>query len=263
MAVKCYGLVMISAYMMTLCYGWDSVVTNLTAEEMLNLCMDGIYHKDSPAPEPNLHGQCTQWSDRSCCFSNVSEAIHDDGVWHDINWYHCGSEALSTSCHKFMVQDSCFYECTPNVGPWLVEHKISIRNERFVDVPLCASECNAWWDACKFDLTCSDNWAKGWDWSSETAACPDDKECKTFKDYFHNSTNFCRNLWGGSFTVVPDDNPDMPCMKMFWEEGEDNPNDEVAQYYANELTVGGTVSVQSLSLVTYLIATLLVVIIKL
>ncbi|XP_070552619.1 folate receptor alpha-like [Ptychodera flava] len=259
--MKCFTVIIMAAALLMTCYAeeWESVVTDLTAEEMLDLCMDGIYHKDKPGAEPNLHDQCAQWSNRSCCFSNVSEEIHDDGVWHDINWYHCGQNALSEECHKFLVQDSCFYECSPNVGPWLVEHKISIRNERFVDVPLCASECNAWWDACKDDMTCSDNWAKGWDWSSGTASCPDDKPCRSFAEYFDNATNFCANLWGGSFKVVPDNDPDMPCMKMFWQDAEKNPNDEVAVYYANKKSVSGSVSLNIQSSLIYLTAALLLV----
>ena len=47
----------------------------------------------------------------------------------------------------------------------------SIRNEIFSDVPFCESECNAWWNACKDDLTCVENWGgqaegEGFDWGS-------------------------------------------------------------------------------------------------
>ena len=43
---------------------------------------------------------------------------------------------------------------------------MKIRKERFVDVPLCRQECDAWWDACKDDYTCIENWARGFDWST-------------------------------------------------------------------------------------------------
>ena len=32
-------------------------------------------------------------------------------------------------------------------------------------MPLCLSECDSWWEDCKDDYTCKENWLDGWDWS--------------------------------------------------------------------------------------------------
>jgi len=35
------------------------------------------------------------------------------------NYNHCGpGKEMSDRCRKHFVQDLCFYECSPNVGPW-------------------------------------------------------------------------------------------------------------------------------------------------
>lgn len=35
---------------------------------------------------------------------------------------------------------------------------MKIRKERFFNVPLCASDCDKWFDDCKDEYTCVDNW---------------------------------------------------------------------------------------------------------
>ncbi len=46
----------------------------------------------------------------------------------------------------------------------------SWRKERIVDVPLCLEDCKSWFEDCKDDFTCKENWHKGWDWSSGQSA---------------------------------------------------------------------------------------------
>jgi len=97
---------------------------------------------------------------------------------------------------RHFTQDHCFYECSPNVGPWIVEVIInssifqfvkiieyfkdyiislsfriqepdrSWRNQRYFGVPLCASDCNQWFNDCKHDLTCVENWSRGFTWKN-------------------------------------------------------------------------------------------------
>ena len=43
---------------------------------------------------------------------------------------------------------------------------MKIRNERFFQVPLCQTECNAWWEDCKDELTCVEVWTREFDWST-------------------------------------------------------------------------------------------------
>ncbi|XP_038057124.1 folate receptor gamma-like isoform X2 [Patiria miniata] len=208
-----------------------------TLEDYINTCMDGKYQKSKPGPEASLFNQCAPWKNRSCCTPEVTEDMHVSPTWHSFDWNHCPT-ALSEPCQRYLMQDLCFYECSPNVGPWLVPHNISIRNERFLGVPLCKTECHAWFNACRSDFTCKDNWAKGWDWSSGGNECPADTTCRTFSETFKTPENMCENIWGGSFKVVPDNEP---CMLLFFN-GDNNPNDKIARLKAEELLNAGSMA---------------------
>lgn len=39
-----------------------------------------------------------------------------------------------------------------------------MRSERYFKIPLCQRDCDAWFEDCKFDYTCRDNWNKGFKW---------------------------------------------------------------------------------------------------
>ncbi|XP_077983976.1 folate receptor gamma-like [Glandiceps talaboti] len=212
---------------------WESIAIHKTYEENINSCLEGKHHKGVPEEEEGLHGQCTSWSNRACCEAKTTKDMHFADTWYSFDWNHCGN--MSQRCWDFMMKDLCFYECSPNLGPWLVyvgnghllEEKKSFRDERYTNVPICTSECNAWWEVCKEDMTCSDNWHAGpWDWSTGKNTCK--KECKRIEDYFGTPKKFCEDLWGGSYKIVHDEDK---CMKLKFE-GAVNPNDEVCKYYA-------------------------------
>jgi hypothetical protein len=67
------------------------------------------------------------------------------------NLNHCGKN-LSDKCMQYFKQDLCFYECEPSVGLWVQKVDRKFANERIFKVPLCASECDSWFDACKDDV---------------------------------------------------------------------------------------------------------------
>ncbi|GLG95780.1 Folate receptor beta [Gryllus bimaculatus] len=82
-------------------------------------------------------------------------------------------------------------------GPEDELHKqvsMKIRNERFFEVPLCASDCNAWFDACKDDFTCSEKWTDLIVKDGHLTPCHNQNECKTFADVFKTSKNFCEKV---------------------------------------------------------------------
>ena len=91
------------------------------ASNVLNTCLDGKYHKKEPGFESELYSQCTPWKYRSCCSNSTSKSVHEP-LHHNFNYNHCSSiKPLSDECRKHFIQDLCFYECSPNVGPWLVQ----------------------------------------------------------------------------------------------------------------------------------------------
>lgn len=83
------------------------------------------------------------------------------------------------------------------------------RTERFYQVPLCENDCNNWFEACKDDFTCRDNWLKGFKWHEvgmngekvKRNFCPAYEKCETFKMKFKTASNFCNRIWDDEFKV--------------------------------------------------------------
>ncbi|WAQ93687.1 FOLR2-like protein [Mya arenaria] len=219
-----------SCLMQTACLLLVFLTTNCVLakdhDDYLNTCIDAENHKDVPGPEPDLHGQCAPWRDRACCAVNTTKGFHAQDVWLGFTWNHCEGHMLSDSCRQWFLKDLCFYECSPNVGPWIIERPIRIRNERFTNVPFCASQCNSWWAACSTDFTCWNDWGKGFNYSTGVNTCPSGTVCRPFHTVWPSAENFCEHIWDHSFRVVPDD---QPCFKIDYTGR--NPNDAVANYY--------------------------------
>ncbi|KAK6172522.1 hypothetical protein SNE40_016158 [Patella caerulea] len=201
-----------------------------TYDDLINTCLDGRHHKSKPGPESNLFNFCKPWKDRSCCTNQTSEDLHNTDAWLNFDWNHC--QQLSPKCREHFMQDLCFYECSPNVGPWLVPVKMKIRNEKFIHVPLCETDCTNWWNDCKDEMTCLQNWGKDFNWTTGQNTCPVGKPCKKFSEIYSNSSNFCETIWNFSWKVVPETEQ---CMHLWFTESDGNPNDEVAQAKAKEI----------------------------
>jgi len=200
-------------------------------DRLLNWCLDGKHHKSRPGPE-DLYKQCTPWKRRSCCTPNTTRNAHHSGLY-NFNYDHCSHKKnMSEECRRHFVQDLCFYECSPNIGPWTVRGSLKFRNERFYQVPLCQSDCTAWFAACVDDYTCKDNWINNWVWSKQGNRCPVDMECRTFKEMFGTAESFCEKVWDDAWKYTPDD---QPCMKIWFDGEKGNPNDNVAKLKVEQL----------------------------
>ncbi|XP_050686984.1 folate receptor gamma-like isoform X2 [Eriocheir sinensis] len=206
-------------------------------EELLNWCIKSDHHKARPGPESNLYKQCQPWKNRSCCTEELTRDIHHDNPY-NFNMNHCPGKTLSDKCRKRFIQDHCFYECSPNIGPWVVAENRSWRKERYYKVPLCASDCDVWFDSCAEDYTCTNNWARNFEWKTsengtgKTNFCPKDSSCDTFKSVFKDAKTFCETVWDGSWLYT---NDSYPCMRLWFSESGKNPNDKVAQMAARML----------------------------
>ncbi|KFQ96279.1 Folate receptor alpha, partial [Nipponia nippon] len=109
--------------------------------------------------------QCALWKENACCTANTSvEAHQDQSYLYNFNWDHCG--AMPEKCKRHFIQDTCLYECSPNLGPWIDQVDNSWRKERILHVPLCREDCEQWWEDCQDAVTCKVNWHKGWNWTS-------------------------------------------------------------------------------------------------
>jgi len=108
-----------------------------------------------------------------------------------------------------------------------------MRKERFYKVPLCASDCNAWFEDCAEDLTCTDNWTKNFDWVKGLGnRCPAGSSCNTFRQVYRTAKYFCETVWDHSWQVVPDEDH---CMRLWFDPIAGNPNDDVAKWKAKQI----------------------------
>lgn len=207
-----------------------SVSSGALSEDKLNMCMDATHHKTEPGPEGKLYLQCAPWKDNACCTANTSEEAHADNSYlYNFNWNHCGT--MSQKCKNHFIQDTCFYECSPHLGPWIQEVNQSWRKERILDVPLCQEDCQNWWEDCKNDFTCKSNWHVGWDWSSDTNQCPNGSKCTKWTDIFPTAQFMCEEIWSNSYKYTTLSKTSGRCMQL-WFNGT-NPNKKVAEYYLN------------------------------
>ncbi|XP_001641831.2 folate receptor gamma [Nematostella vectensis] len=217
-------------------------VTDKQVNDFLNVCIDSKHHKEKPGPEVDYFHHCTPWIDHACCKSNTTKHIESDGTitLYRMRWDQCPQKrAMSAKCKRFFEMDTCFYECSPYLRPWIEvdPHSKVTRRERFTNVPLCSSDCDAWFEACKFDYTCSNNWGdmETWNWTKNGNDCK--MECKTFKDYFGSPANFCNRLFNYSFKYTSGKAGE-DCM-VLWPNGTNSRlNSQVARKYARkELSV--------------------------
>lgn len=208
------------------------------ANTLLHTCLDGVNHKHRPGQEDKLHNQCVPWRNYACCTAEVTRKMHQDRGLYNFNWSHCDIP-LSKACEKHFMQDLCFYECSPNLGPWLAPVTMKIRNEKAFHVPLCKSVCEDWFKDCKYDHTCVKNWAKhgqSFDWKSGTNKCLAGNSCKLIKDMYSSASEFCEMVWDYSWKVVEDSEP---CFQIWFDPSKGNPNDAVALAKVQEMQSSG------------------------
>uniref|UniRef100_A0AAY4EMM0 Folate receptor-like domain-containing protein n=2 Tax=Denticeps clupeoides TaxID=299321 RepID=A0AAY4EMM0_9TELE len=206
------------------------LVSSSACLDKLNMCMNGKHQKETPGKEGELYNQCTPWRDNACCTANTSQGAHDDNSYlYNFNWNHCGT--MSDACKKHFIQDTCFYECSPHLGPWIQEAFEDWRKERIIDVPLCKEDCERWYDDCKNDFTCKQNWHKGWNWSSGINKCPDGAQCQKWTAIFPTAQSMCELIWSHSYKYTTLSNSSGRCMQLWFTPP--NPNRKVAEYYLN------------------------------
>ncbi|XP_013408679.1 folate receptor gamma isoform X2 [Lingula anatina] len=184
--------------------------------------------KTRPSPEPGL--ECPSFRKRSCCYVNAVANILENHVWNEmITYMHCPQKPrLSPECERLTFEQSCFYACSPNLGPWIYRY---LHFDALDNAPLCASQCNKWWDACKEEYTCHRNWITDMDWNGLNT-CKEGSVCRKYTEFYNSSTDFCSTVFNGAYKVVPDSEP---CMVFTFDTSKPNPNTAVALEAAKKL----------------------------
>ena len=199
-----------------------------SANDYLDKCIDSKNHKSKPGPEgKDFIGSCKPWSNHSCCTTNTTEKIEADGILSLYNMLldQCPTiKIMSDKCRKHFKHDTCFYECSPSLGPWVVKDEVSkvTRKERAMHIPLCADDCDQWFHDCKDDFTCSGNWgnSSGWNWKKKGTPAMCTQPCKTFSQYFGNPKVFCEKLFNYSYKYGSKNKSE--CMQLWPKSWRDN-----------------------------------------
>lgn len=212
----------------------SQAVTDKEIDEFLDICIDAKYHKSKPGPEADIFNKkfhCTPWKGHACCSANTTFNIQEDGALslYNMHWDQCNT-VMSPKCRRYFEIDTCMYECSPYMKPWITidPNSKKTRKERFTNVPICKSDCDEWFDACRDDLTCSNNWGNFTTWNWKTGMCK--MECKTFKDYFGDPEKFCNQIFNFSWRYT-EGKAGEDCMTL-WPNGTTNINENVARKYA-------------------------------
>ncbi|KAJ7321493.1 Folate receptor [Desmophyllum pertusum] len=186
-------------------------------DKAVDKCIKGPLHKDKPSPEGPGYVECTPWKDNACCTANFTAELKRNNVevLYNFSWNHCAN--LSQACERFIKNEECFWQCEPNLINW---HTTGGALE---GVPICAKYCDDWFDACKNDFTCAQDWLSGFNYSSSVYSCPTKSTCFKFSEVYSNGKGLCDTMWGKSFTYEKGDN----CMSM-WFTGK-NPNEDVTR----------------------------------
>jgi len=139
------------------------------------------------------------------------------------NQHGCGK--LSDKCEKYFIEEGCFYECDKNMGKWrkhsdCKDDKNEDNGWQIEAMPVKASYCNAWYDACKDDMFCEGPTKNFF----ELPTCNTTTSCKKFSDIYADGKEICNVMWGGSFNYTEDE---ANAYTMTFPEGEENPNNKI------------------------------------
>ncbi|XP_068711228.1 riboflavin-binding protein-like isoform X2 [Montipora foliosa] len=185
-------------------------------EHEVTECIEGPLHKDKPSPEGQGYVECLSWKENSCCTAEFTQELQRNKVevLYNFSWNHCNN--LSQACEQFIKDEECFWQCEPNLIKWHTGQGALNR------VPICSSYCDEWFEACKDDMTCAQDWINGFNFSSNVYSCPTNSRCRTFSEVYKDGKGLCNTMWANSFHYETSKN----CMVMKFS-GDANPNDRV------------------------------------
>ena len=93
-----------------------------------------------------------------------------------------------------------------------------------LSVPVSADYCNAWFEACKNDKTCVENFDDLVYHNISvdlTSSCPPNPNCRTYREVYGDGRGLCNKIWGSDYVYSTDrDN----CTVMAFDNSMGNPN---------------------------------------
>ena len=162
------------------------------------------------------------WVNQSCCTAAYSNALQGGLTNLYANWSYDYCGTISDRCRAFLYWEEAAFQCDPFLAQY--SDPTSLYGS-LVGVPLCASYCDDWWDACRYDSTCATNWATNFPTDANyNYGCaagdtyPADGSgppvCSTFASRFPGrGRDLCTNMWGSTFTYSTNASS---CLSMYF-----------------------------------------------
>lgn len=213
----------------------------LAAAAECDVCHLHYYHKDVSSKE--IFGadvtHCREYASESCCTAKTAKGVSTEGYLYGEGYNVHGCGTVSSTCQKFFIEESCFYECDKNMGKWRKHEECKDYNNasdptQFEDngwqiehMPVKASYCDAWYEACKEDSICAGptkSYFEMPDCLAKNKKEGNTNGCKKFKDVYANGKEVCEVMWGKSFKYETDETK---AYVMTFKEGTENPNNLV------------------------------------
>lgn len=138
-----------------------------------DICDVQYFHKPgAPTAESANFTECHPWQESACCYE-ATVTTHDAlrvAYGPGYEWDRCGK--LSQACERFFVQEACMYECDVNLANYRrctddeaaagavldaglpTETDCTDNYWQIWEMPIKASYCDAWYDACYEDYFC-------------------------------------------------------------------------------------------------------------
>ncbi|KAM7541151.1 hypothetical protein Aperf_G00000022255 [Anoplocephala perfoliata] len=172
-------------------------------DKYLDMCPESYGLKDHPTPEPTLQC-CSEWRERACCPYGEADQ-HADEFAFGFTFNFCDN-GMTSECKQFFDHEFCLVRCSPHLGPWIVQTSSKKFKESLFKIPLCETDCNEWYDACKDSKACATNWRSGgFDWSTGTNKCREGYGCIAISKIYGSAKHFCERVWDDRYFVVPSD----------------------------------------------------------
>jgi len=128
-------------------------------------CELEYFHKAGPpTAEADSFTECHPWKESACCYeATVTTPVALNKAYGEgYEWDRCGK--MSQACERFFVQEACLYECDVNAGLYRKCTDAQAADEtneacyentwEMYKMPIKASYCDAWYDACFDDYFC-------------------------------------------------------------------------------------------------------------
>lgn len=191
---------------------WQSILAAVIQEEGVKECIGATHHLQAPVEAPEIASTiCSDFSGSACCSLDTASAIDDatDTSLYNFNYAHCGP--ISKGCEAFLQIEECFYECSPDLSPFASPGEFGPVLD---GIPICAEFCDAWYAACKDDLSCSTNWLDfnfeddldGFVLSANYEIyCAEESECLTYEQRYGSGEALCNMMWDTTFAYSTGD----------------------------------------------------------